>query len=412
MNIFSSLKWLAVCSLLAVACKKTEDPPQKIGQSLPYAGPTKTLEQLLDSLPDCTLYDAMYKRSSLKRYIDSINTRKASTPFTLFVPNDKALTAAGYSIASINATSPTLLDSVVRYLALTGNYQTNTSPSGVTITTLMVPDAKLVRTTVPTVFTTSQPYLYLITPDFKADALWLNGKKVSSTATPIAAVNGSLYRIDSLVQKPYYELYQAVNTDTSLTYYMAALRISDSLYKARGILGTPSSNTQYNDTLSMMLAPSAAGLYLSDVLLAPTNDAFRRAGYMSVSDIRTYINKSSIAVPGASGMYTNMDSVLNFHQLVYGAYVSSLFAAVAKGYAYTYTCDMLSNPYIAQAWFVTATTRTSINNVFFKDAGGGHIGVQRIDAPGGRQAVIMNNSDIITLNGVIHHVDNLLLPTP
>jgi uncharacterized surface protein with fasciclin (FAS1) repeats len=297
-------------------------------------------------------------------------------------------------------------------LALNGNYQPTIAAAGITVSTLMFSDAKLVRTTKPTVFTTAQPYLYLITPAFKSNGLWLNGIKASNSITPIATVNGSLYRIDTLIQKPYYELYQAVTADTSLTYYMAALRISDSLYNAKGILGTSTSNTLYNDTLGMMLAPSAAGLYLSDDLLAPTNNAFRKAGFMSVIDIRNYINKSALAVPGSAATVTNMDSILNYHQLIYGAINMTYFAAIAKGYTYIYTCDMLTSPYIAQAWYLAGSTRTSINNVVFKDAGGGNIAVQRIDAPNGRSVTILSNSDIITLNGVLHHVDNLLLPTP
>ncbi|MBN9383732.1 MAG: hypothetical protein J0H74_23445 [Chitinophagaceae bacterium] len=414
MNVYSFQKWLPaiiVSLLLISSCTKTEDPPRKVGEELPYPAPAKTLGQLLDSLPDCTMYNAMYKRSGLKPYIDSANGKNPNTPFTLFVPTDKALSAAGYTMDIINAAAPTILDSVVRYLALSGNYRTDPHvPSGTTIFTLMQPDPNLVRTTMPTVFSAYQPYVYLLTPDFQDNALWLNGKKVSSTTTPLSAINGCLYRIDSLVQKPFYEMYQLINTDTTLSYYIAALRINDSLYQAKGIIGSMYSNIQYNDTLGLMLAPADAGQAMFEVLLAPTNNAFRKAGFQSIDDIRTYINNSALASsPGGTQMLTNLDSVLSFHQLLYGYY--STFGWIGQGAAYIYTCDMLNNPYMAQLWVTGVTPRVSLNNVFFQDAGG-RIAVRRIDAPTGRAAVITSNSDIPTLNGVLHHVDDLLLPNP
>lgn len=414
MKLSSFQRWLpaiAVSLLLISSCTKTEDPPRKVGEEIPYTAPTKTLEQLLDSLPDCTLYKAMYKRSGLKPYIDSINGINTGTPFTLFVPTDKALSAAGYTMDGINAAAPTILDSVVLYLSLSGNFRTDPHvPAGTTTLTLMQPDPNLVRTTIPTVFTAWQPYVYLLTPDFQNNALWLNGKKVSNTTAPLPAINGCLYRIDSLVQKPFYEMYQAVTMDTTLSYYLAALRINDSLYQEKGILGSAGYNIQYNDTAGLMLVPGDAGQALFGVLLAPTNNAFRKAGFQSVEDIRTYVNNSALASSsGNTQMLTNLDSILSYHQLLYGYFNSVVGAWVGQGSAYIYTRDMLNNPYMAQTWY--KTSNISMNNVFFQDAGG-RIAVHRIDAPAGRAAVITSNADFPTLNGVLHHVDDLLLPNP
>ncbi|MFY0255218.1 fasciclin domain-containing protein [Chitinophaga sp. 30R24] len=386
--------------VLMVACTKTEEPPKPIGKPFPYTGDaTKSLTALLDAIPEATIYKAAFNRSGIQRYMDSISGGVKQAPYTLFVPTDKALLAAGYTADMPFA----MADSLVRYLALPGNFPVNmgTMPNGTSFYPLMYPDPQL-RRTMPTVYTKSWPYFYCITVGFSGNSLLLNGKVVKVNAKAIAATNGTIFMIDSLVTKPQDEMYEVLTRDTAFSFYMAALRRSNDLYKQKGILGDIY-NITFNDTSMLMLGPSTytPGSQSFAVLFVPVNDAFRKAGFHSIDDINAYIGKSVLASSGnGTQLLTNMDSVLANHRLLYA------FGGVNTGCSYLYTSDLLTSPYSAR------DNGSSIGGAIIFQHSGSTITLHRQDALLGRGATIIGQSDITTLNGVVHRVDNLLLTTP
>lgn len=414
MKLFRVLLSLAAgVGLLAGSCTKTEDPPRRIGQELPYNGATKTLVQLLDSMPDATLYKAMYQRSDLPHYMDSLNNGNPTLPYTLFVPTDKALTAAGYTKDVIASTPVAQLDTLVRYLALSGNYSVAPGvTAGTTCYPLMDEDPNMIRS-IP-----DQPvnYSYVLGVGFEGNTLFLNGSKASSQASPVAAVNGSIYRIDTLIQKPFYEMYQVVSSDTSLSLFLAGMRLNDSIYQERSILGFPGYYVNYNDTAGLQLASAnRSGGAPFSIVLAPTNDAFRKAGLGSVDAIRAFVNQSVVASPDYNYTYlqTNLDSIFQYHLLYFNGIIGLGYNSYTAAGTYVYTYDMLQNPALVQRVYTIpySTDTYYLNYVTFGNKGG-QVVVHRADNPSARAATIVAPSDVTTLNGVLHRVDNLLLPTP
>jgi len=423
MKLFDK-NWIAVmglCLLTAAACRKTEDPPIKVGSQLPYKDSiTKNLVQVLDSLPESSLYKAMFKRSDLQHYMDSLSMGSVNVPYTLFVPTDKALTAAGYTMDAIQAAPVEVLDTLIRYLSLPGRLNPNTGiQTGLNCNPLMYPTTGLSGSAGGYPFGFGFPYYYTINVSFASGALWLNGHKVGAQALPIAATNGAIYRMDTIVQKPVTEVYQELNADTSYSYYMAAMRVNDSLYTAQGIIGATYYNVNYCDTCGLQFSNADntfAGLQPFAIVLAPTNDAFRKAGFQTIGDISQYVNNSALATaPYGTYMLTNLDSVLWNHQFLFGFLYTidpfnNLYYSINNG-NYIYTNDMLNDPAILQYLIVPSgsTLKFHVNNIVFRNEGGRPV-AYRLDNLSGPGAVVTDPANITDLNGVVHRVDHLLMP--
>ncbi len=390
---------LALLLMLAAACSKTEEPPRPVGNKLPYTGVTKSLSQLLDSIPEASIYRTALGRTQIQQYMDSLAANSSNAPYTLFVPTNKAFQAAGYTADNINTAPVAVLDSLIRYLIIPGGVAAGvTDMSGEnTYYPLMYPDRDITRSQVPSPFQAAYNayYYYRLIVGLSKGTLRLNGLPVSK-APAIPATNGALFLIDTLIVKPFYESYQVLSSDTSFSFYMAALKKSNTVYSENGTLGV------FNDTSALVLAIGAYGESGRDpfaIVFAPENNAFRKAGFNSIDDINKYIDGSA-AASGSWGA-TNMDSILVNH-ILYSWYNFN----TNPGWSYLYSFDLryglykinLSNSPAPGALFV------QVNN--------GQVILHRQDAPSGRGAAIIGPSDITTLTGVIHRVDNLLLPTP
>lgn len=394
------LHWL----ITAVSCTKTEEPPKPVGTELPYTNTvTRKLAALLDSIPEASIYRAAFKRTTIQRYMDSVNAINPNTPYTLFVPVNKAWEAAGYTMDKVNAMPAAVLDTLVRYITVVGGVSARADGLlGETNYYPLTYREMLTRTQVPNPFNFYFQYYYRLCVGQSAGVLRLNGKEVSHKAG-IPAVNGTLFLIDSLVTKPFYESYQVLAADTSFSFYMAALKKSNALYQKKGILGSFTNEVQFNDTcaLTLMRGDLTAGLDPAAIVFAPDNNAFRKAGFNSIADINTYIDHSALAAaPSFTRMLTNMDSILVNHRLLIN------IQRINSGYAYLYTAGLRSNAYAT-----SLNNSTALGAITYRQENG-QIVLHRQDAPQGRGAVVTGPSDITTLTGVIHRVDNLLLPTP
>jgi hypothetical protein len=402
--------------ILTVSCKKLEEPPTKVGAQLPYSGATKTLSQVLDSIPEASLYKAMYHRSDIQHYMDSLASGSQYVPYTLFVPTDKALTAAGYTANIIAAAPEAQLDTLVRYLTLPGNYLAQGITTGLTCYPLMYPDPHMQRSESYPPFYSYTPYYYILAVTFDANTLILNGNKVSNQGTPVPAINGSVYLIDTLIQKPNYELYEIVASDTTLSLFLAGMRLNDSIYQDKGILMYPGYFTNFNDTAALQLSangfPGAGNNPFANIL-APTNEAFRKAGLGSVDAIRDFISQSVICGPDYdySFMQTNLDSIFQHHVFLFSQTIGIPVPFNIDAYSpmgnYVYTYDMVKNPTLLQRPYVSSDGKLNhLYNVVFESRGG-QVVVHRADNLSS-MANIIGPSNVTTLNGVLHYVDNLL----
>jgi hypothetical protein len=118
--------------------------------------------------------------------------------------------------------------------------------------------------------------------------------------------------------------------------------------------------------------------------------------------VEAYIDRSELATTtDYKEILTNMDSVLVNHRFL--SDFTGTTASINGGWSYLYTPDLLS--------LKTISNGENEGAMIFTGSGG-NVTMHRQDFPNGRAANIIPESDINTLNGVIHHVDNLLLPKP
>ncbi|WP_161964234.1 fasciclin domain-containing protein [Chitinophaga flava] len=386
--------------LIFAACSKTEEPPRPVGNKLPYAGAGISLAKLVDSIPEASIYRAALKRTRIQPYMDSLSAGNPGAPFTLFVPANKAWESAGYTMDNINTVPAAELDTIIRYLTITGGVPANTKNlmGETTYYPLMYKDRNITRSQVPTPFWawTNRYYYYRLIVGLTDGVLRLNGRTVSKTAG-IQATNGAVFMIDTLITKPFYETYQVLSSDTSFSFYMAALKKNNAVYARKGLLNS------FNDTAALVLTvgSDSPGLDPFAIVFAPDNNAFRKAGFYSVADINSYIDQSVVAGAGNVGpMMTNMDSILMHHRLL------SAFSGINPGYSFLYTIDLRYGLYTVNLGNAPSYGALMVQN------NSGQTVLHRRDVPSGRGAMIISASDNTTLTGVIHRVDNLLLPTP
>lgn len=406
-NIRSGIYAILLAGLTGlVSCAKTEEPPKPVGTSLPYTNTTtRKLAALLDSIPEASIYRAAFKRTGIQQYIDSLNADNGNAYYTLFVPVNKAWEAAGYTMNNINTVPAPELEVLIRYLSITGGIAAK--PGSVVGETAYYPftyPEKPVCSQVPGPFDDNGFYYYhRLSVGMTGGVLRLNGKDVGRKPV-IPAVDGAIYLIDSMITKPVYESYQVLSADTAFTFYMGALKKSNELYDQKGILGNRYYNIRFNDTATLVLMTGGTDLgeEPATAVFAPDNNAFRKAGFASIEDVNSYIDGSALALaPPGTEMLTNMDSILVNHRILINA-----AGNVNMSLTNPYTGCLLSN-----AWPNYVNNGDALGAITYRIENG-RIVLHRQDAPQGRGAVVIGPSDITTLTGVIHRVDNLLLPNP
>jgi uncharacterized surface protein with fasciclin (FAS1) repeats len=366
---------------------------------------------MLDSLPNATFFDSAYRHAGMDAYLDSLRGKTTGAPYTIFVPTDDAFRAAGFTLQQIGQSSKAVLDSLLLYLTGAGSYTYGSldSLSGSSALNTLLTDPNMQRTLgYNSGFSTYAPYQYVLYTCVKNGTLWLNGNPVRTAAQSLQATNGVVWPIDLLVQKPFFESYQVLASDTTYYFYKMALHISDSIYQSYY------QNYYFSDTLGLQVKQGQP--YIT--VLAPTNQAFRNAGFTNIAAIYAYIYSSYAVNHNGTNQQnqpvrTNLDSVLDLHRVgyaPYSAFNNPYFQVVL------FTEDMLTDPAVNNMllWYAEAYDNgqtSAYTDVDFQD-NNGQVVVHRADAPGGRAVNVIAPHDVYTLNGVVHRVDNLLLPTP
>jgi uncharacterized surface protein with fasciclin (FAS1) repeats len=211
---------------------------------------------------------------------------------TVLAPTNDAFRAAGISAASINNMSASAVDSLLRYHFIngsanlkTGSYNSYTSELG------------------------SRVYGY----GGSTDSNYFNGAQATRVAVP--GSTATVYRLNSTLGIPYGTGADYLQSDTSLSYFSEALTHS-------GI--NLSSDTGWT------------------TVLAPTNSAFRTAGYNSLSDI------------------DNADSATLRHTLMYHVLPGEYFTNSYNGLSSVQTSNTGSSINIGTG--ATGTTFTGAGN--------------------------------------------------
>lgn len=259
------------------------------------------------------------------------STLDGAGPFTVFAPTDDAFAAIGYDVAMVNTLNVDKLKVGLLYHVLGANVMSADVPAG--------PNAKVITASGDSIFVTKN-----------SSGVFINGIKV---VTPdILASNGVVHTLSKVLMPPTGNIVQVAAEDTSFTFLVAA------------VLKASTGSTDVATILS-------SGIF---TLFAPTNNAFRAAGFSSIEDINA-VNADALT------------TILKYH-VVFGRIFSSDF-----------TVSNLSNNSI-QPFTLTGSkfTITISSN-----------GTPNIKGNQNLTTANLIRSNIMATNGVVHVVDQVLL---
>lgn len=338
-NLWSPILGIALAGLLLFsACQKTEFMPQPQGEQVPFVPEaTDSVTQLLAGLESAKLFQQAFQKSSIRKQMSELG---ANTAFTLLVPTDAAMNLAGYTSSVLASMSVSDIDSLVYFHTVSSKIV----PEQLELASLPV-RSMLMRKDYRVRFfqdmdvwgQRSDYYRYMLYMAQREDNLLVNGKSVGKL-THLPAINGALYLIEDMVNRPKKTVLQALQDDGRFTFFLEVQRRLEYEYaelmviELEPLFGYLMSHEEFWSMyrnyrnpfdLKWIIAPITSPDYADpnvhfSTVFAPTNDAFKRAGFNSVDDVVAYnVANGNVTFDlnmfEPSGGYP-IDTILNFHQ--------------------------------------------------------------------------------------------------
>jgi uncharacterized surface protein with fasciclin (FAS1) repeats len=387
------LAWAAGCTRVAPVRQLT--PPNNNPDTV------RDVQHILDSVPGFSLFAMAAERGEVDTLLDP------GTFYTLFVPTDSAMQAAGMNAQAITAMPVDSLGKWVQYHITYGN----SSTAALTNTPV---SAQLfgLRQDYESVGNTYYVFQYSLYVK-ESNVLYINGIASNTGDSPIQASNGYLYPVHRVLQAPVQTVFSIIANRPELSMYYFAIQIMDSITQAvNNGSYQPNEDSIVFSNIQYVEAAGGRNPNISPVLptvFAPTNTAFQQAGFSSTDDIRNY---ALSALPGYAiinnqqvYVYDPLDSVLksqylyNAGQVENGATFASLLCYNdLAGYSginnnVLNVNNFLSNPFPLQF-----------------SGSGGVLNIKWTPAQPVVSLPYDSSSSFLAVNGVIYECDQLFYP--
>lgn len=296
--------------LFGSACKKSSNNPS-------------TNQQTITTIVSNNANFSLLKTAVVKANLAT--TLNGTGPFTVFAPSDTAFSGSGITASVINTLTPSQLNTLLLYHTIPANIPAANVPAG--------PNAKVITASGDSVFVTKN-----------ANGVFVNGIPV--TQADIMASNGVIHAIARVLIPPIGNIVQVAQSDTTFSYLVAAvLRASQGSVNVAAVLSGPGPFTVF----------------------APTNAAFRAAGFATVNDINN-------ADPAT------LTSILTYHVIAARVFSSDLTQGAQP--------TTLNSEKLTISLSGGATVKGNGNTV----------------------ASNIIAANIMATNGVVHVIDRVLLP--
>ena len=365
---FSAMTILSSCNKDVYIPLKDPSPTQL---------PTPTLATLLDD-PNYSIFKAAVVKAGLLPTL-SVPTLR----FTMFIPDNNAMTASGLSLAVINALPVTLVNPLVSYHILPQQINTANIPT-------FFPNFAY-----PTIFNPApalSALLRLTTSPSNRNGFWLNNIPIVQTDIP--AVNGVAHRIALVTAPPSRSLWDRFNGDADLAIFRAAIQRADS-----GVAPVSSA--------SLIWSLSNIGPNLT--VFAPSNQAMKNAiailtggAINNAQPDATYIG----FLASNSVSTTSVKGIVVYHILGSGRAFLNNFPTSGTAYPTLLNGGIPGHPGVTLK--VTFTGLTTITSATVKGVGAANftasnIAINPTPDPNG-------TSDQHFINGTLHKIDQMLFP--
>ena len=296
--------------MFGTACKKSSNNPS-------------TNQQTITTIVSNNANFSLLKTAVVKANLAT--TLNGTGPFTVFAPSDTAFAGSGITASIINTLTASQLNTLLLYHTIPANIPAANVPAG--------PNAKVITASGDSVFVTKN-----------ANGVFVNGIPV--TQADIMASNGVIHAIARVLIPPIGNIVQVAQSDTTFSYLVAAvLRASQGSVNVAAVLSGPGPFTVF----------------------APTNAAFRAAGFATVNDINN-------ADPAT------LTSILTYHVIAARVFSSDLTQGAQP--------TTLNSEKLTISLMGGATVK-----------GNGNTTASNIIA-----------ANIMATNGVVHVIDRVLLP--
>ena len=319
--VFKQASILLMVCIIAASCTKSEEDDNN-NTTTTTTGSISS--QVTKNTSFSTLNLALVKANLT-------STLDGAGPFTVFAPTDDAFAASGIDAALLNSLTADQVKSILLYHTIGSKIMSTDVPVG--------PNAKVITAGGDSIFVTKN-----------SNGVFVNGIKVKTPDIP--ASNGVIHTISNVLMPPSGNIVQIASGDTSFSFLVAA------------VVKASSGSTNIASILS-------SGMF---TIFAPTNNAFRAAGFKSPDDVSA-VSADVLA------------QILKYH-VVEGRIFSSDF-----------TSNNVNNSTIQPL----TLTGTKLTITIFSN---GTINIK------GNQNLSTSNflrSNIMATNGVIHVVDQVLL---
>lgn len=415
------------------ACNKLELEPTPAEQPTQETSPTLT--SLLDN-PDFSILKAAMEKAGTFSSSPSLLTLLSSPTerYTFFAPDDAAFARSGIpSAAALAFFSAGALDTALRCHVIPQSIPAASISTGFPnfqYPTLFNPAPSINALLRLTIFPSARP----------GTGAWVNN--IPITQTDIQAVNGVLHKVYAVVMPPSADLFTSISNDAELNYLEAAIQRADSGVAAGGRL---------RDAIDLSVNPLAIASNLT--VFAPTDAAMKT--FLTGAITQALIAKgfpAATAQAGATAIVANTGTLLLSNPALIpdipGIPVAGLgpqLAAVitpdlAKAIVAYHIISSQSGTYAPpglRIFSVNApTTATQLKTLLMPAApllvtdplvtvqatfvpGQPFVGALTVKGIGNTTAsnVLISltppfKSDLNTINGVIHKIDQVLLPPP
>ncbi|MFZ4058714.1 MAG: fasciclin domain-containing protein [Ferruginibacter sp.] len=375
MKIFNSIKQAGFVGIVSAAlftsCNKAPDPATPLVVAPPTA--TLSLAALLDS-PDSSLtfLKAAVVRAGLLPTLQSTSIR-----FTLFAPTNDAFIASGISRATINALPVATLTSLLGYHLVPQTIQTSSIPT-------TFPNLQYPTNVNPN--PAASALLRLCTfPSLRGNISWVNN--IPITNANIVASNGVLHKVARVVNPPSIFIWNKITADPNLVLLKAAIDRADQDPTAPGFLANVLGNN-----------PNIA-IGANFTVFAPDTTAFKGTlSVLSAGALNPSMPNATFAGFIATLPITTVKGIVAYHVLGSRAF-SNNFPTTQ-----TNVPTLLNGSVAAHPGLGLKTTLAVVPTFGWASIS------TTVKGVGNASAATVTSGDNHYINGVLHVVNQVLLP--
>lgn len=394
---------LAACLLiLAAACRKKEFQQPPHGEPVPYSDTARYDVSGLLQASSHRLFAAAWKRSHMDAFLAA---QPSSIRYTILAADDAAMSAAGFNEAGIAASTPEALDTLLRFHVLEEQLDTlalRTQERNTRKKTLLVHGELMEMLSDVGSIERLRPYVYKHWVGVDGQGILLVDGKPTGSRMPAFAKNGVIWPVNRVMEMPRQHTYDLLLSDPQFSMLGGILRWCDSVWLTVDPGWIPRTEMD-------VLKFSADGAVSAEMFLAPTNAAFAAAGFHSLQDL---IDLNMRSLPYLdwdwfeirNGFVT--DSLLGYHMLGRRYAPSGPWGQSRPAAAAFFSNDL--NPSLAN--FPLHITDMGVEAYYMPLAFTNENGRITVATPGKRHTATVVRPDILTFQGPVHAVDELLIP--